>query len=127
MESLSSKIKKSKSVSRSAKAGLTFPVARVAKGLKANSALNRVGGSAAVSLTAVIEYIAAEILELSAAQCTKDNRKRITPSDVCAAVRRDKELNRLLSGMTFSNGETMKKVAQQLLPPEPKKADKLVA
>ena len=50
-----------KSVSRSSKAGLQFPVGRVARFLKTGKYAERVGGGAPVYLAAVLEYLAAEV------------------------------------------------------------------
>ena len=50
-----------KSVSRSSKAGLQFPVGRVARFLKTGKYAERVGGGAPVYLSAVLEYLAAEV------------------------------------------------------------------
>ena len=55
-----------KSVSRSAKAGLQFPVGRVARYLKKGKYAERVGAGAPVYLAAVLEYLCAEVLELAA-------------------------------------------------------------
>ena len=52
------------SQSRSAKAGLTFPVGRVHRLLRRGNYAQRIGSGAPVYLTAVLEYLAAEILEL---------------------------------------------------------------
>lgn len=51
----------SKSVSRSSKAGLQFPVGRIARFLKAGKYSQRVGAGAPVYLAAVLEYLAAEV------------------------------------------------------------------
>jgi histone H2A len=51
-----------KSVSRSHKAGLQFPVGRIARFLKAGKYAERVGAGAPVYLSAVLEYLAAEVL-----------------------------------------------------------------
>ena len=50
-----------KSVSRSSKAGLQFPVGRVARYLKVGRYCERVGAGAPVYLAAVLEYLAAEV------------------------------------------------------------------
>ena len=50
-----------KSVSRSSKAGLQFPVGRIARFLKAGKYSQRVGAGAPVYLAAVLEYLAAEV------------------------------------------------------------------
>lgn len=56
------KPKSSKSVSRSSKAGLQFPVGRIARFLKAGKYAERVGAGAPVYLSAVLEYLAAEVI-----------------------------------------------------------------
>lgn len=50
-----------KSTSRSSKAGLQFPVGRIARFLKAGKYAERVGAGAPVYLAAVLEYLAAEV------------------------------------------------------------------
>lgn len=50
-----------KAVSRSQKAGLQFPVGRIARFLKAGKYAERVGAGAPVYLAAVLEYLAAEV------------------------------------------------------------------
>ena len=52
---------KKKAVSRSTKAGLQFPVARIGRYLKKGRYTQRVGTGAPVYLAAVMEYLAAEV------------------------------------------------------------------
>ncbi|KAK4716049.1 hypothetical protein R3W88_014387 [Solanum pinnatisectum] len=52
---------KKKSISRSRKAGLQFPVARIARFLKVGKYAKRVGVVAPVFLAAVLEYLATEV------------------------------------------------------------------
>ena len=79
-------------VSRSAKAGLQFPVGRIARYLKAGKYATRVGAGAPVYLAAVLEYLAAEVLEL-AGNASRDNKKtRIVPRHIQLAIRNDEEL-----------------------------------
>uniref|UniRef100_A0A453T3S4 Histone H2A n=1 Tax=Aegilops tauschii subsp. strangulata TaxID=200361 RepID=A0A453T3S4_AEGTS len=81
-----------KSVSRSSKAGLQFPVGRVARYLKVGKYAQRVGAGAPVYLAAVLEYLAAETLEL-AGNAARDNKKnRIVPRHIQLVVRNDEEL-----------------------------------
>jgi histone H2A len=54
-----------KAVSRSSKAGLQFPVGRIARFLKRGKYADRIGAGAPVYLAAVMEYLAAEVLELA--------------------------------------------------------------
>ena len=63
-----------KAVSRSAKAGLQFPVGRIARYLKQGKYAARVGAGAPVYLAAVLEYLTAEVLEL-AGNASRDNKK----------------------------------------------------
>jgi len=55
------KPKGTKAVTRSTKAGLQFPVGRIARYLKTGKYAERVGGGAPVYLSAVLEYLAAEV------------------------------------------------------------------
>ena len=83
-----------KAQSRSSRAGLQFPVGRIARYLKQGKFAERVGAGAPVYLAAVLEYLAAEVLEL-AGNAAKDNKKtRIIPRHIQLAVRNDEELNK---------------------------------
>merc|ERR1719442_142330 len=94
----------SRPVSRSTRAGLQFPVGRVARHLGAGRHAQRVGAGAPVYLAAVLEYLTAEVLEL-AGNAARDNRKtRIIPRHIQLAVRNDEELNRLLKDTTIASG-----------------------
>ena len=108
--------KKGKSTSRSAKAGLQFPVGRVARYLKKGGYSSRVGGGAPVYMAAVLEYLCAEVLEL-AGNAARDNKKsRITPRHVQLAVRNDEELNKLLGSVTIAQGGVLPNIHSVLLP-----------
>ncbi|KAG5670396.1 hypothetical protein PVAND_000664 [Polypedilum vanderplanki] len=103
-------------VSRSSKAGLTFPVARIHRNLRKGGYCERVGTGAAIYLTAVLEYLTAEILEL-AGNAARDNKKgRILPRHIQLAIRNDEELNRLLQNTTISDGGVLPNIHAILLP-----------
>jgi histone H2A len=107
---------KKKSTSRSAKAGLQFPVGRVHRHLKLGRYSERIGAGAPVYMAAVLEYLAAEVLEL-AGNAARDNKKsRIIPRHVTLAVRNDEELNKLLSGVTVAQGGVLPNIHSVLLP-----------
>jgi histone H2A len=115
------KSKGGKSVSRSKKAGLQFPVGRVHRYLKQGKYASRIGAGAPVYLAAVLEYLAAEILEL-AGNAARDNKKsRIIPRHVQLAVRNDEELNKLLAGVTIASGGVLPNIHSVLLPKKSKK------
>mmetsp|Transcript_110489 Transcript_110489/g.155067 ORF Transcript_110489/g.155067 Transcript_110489/m.155067 type:complete len:136 (+) Transcript_110489:99-506(+) len=108
--------KSGKATSRSAKAGLQFPVGRVARYLKKGGYAKRVGGGAPVYMAAVLEYLAAEILEL-AGNAARDNKKsRIIPRHIQLAVRNDEELNKLLGGVTIASGGVLPNIHAVLMP-----------
>merc|ERR1719352_697545 len=82
--------------SKSAKAGLQFPVARLNRFLKKGKYAGRVGVGAGVYMGAVLEYLCAEILQL--------------------AGRNDEELNKLLGSVTIASGGVLPNIHAVLLP-----------
>ncbi|KAJ3337618.1 imidazoleglycerol-phosphate dehydratase [Gonapodya sp. JEL0774] len=110
------KVSDSKSKSRSAKAGLQFPVGRIHRLLRKGNYAQRVGAGAPVYLAAVLEYLVAEILEL-AGNAARDNKKtRIIPRHLQLAIRNDEELNKLLAGVTIAQGGVLPNIHSVLLP-----------
>lgn len=74
---------------RSSRAGLQFPVGRVHRHLRQGRYAARVGAGAPVYMAAVLEYLAAEILEL-AGNASRDNKKhRIVPRHIQLAGNND--------------------------------------
>jgi len=113
-----------KAQSRSAKAGLQFPVGRVHRLLKRGNYAQRVGAGAPVYLAAVLEYLAAEILEL-AGNAARDNKKqRIVPRHLQLAIRNDEELNKLLGDVVISQGGVVPFINPELLPSKTQKGKK---
>ncbi|KAJ7461801.1 histone 2A, partial [Mycena galericulata] len=124
----------SKSQSRSSKAGLQFPVGRIHRLLKKGNYAQRVGAGAPCSrsilfsdasspvyLAAVLEYLAAEILEL-AGNAARDNKKhRIVPRHLQLAIRNDEELGKLLGSVVISQGGVVPHIDPSLLPTGTKK------
>ena len=115
---------KSKAKSRSSRAGLQFPVGRIHRLLRKGNYAERVGAGAPVYLAAVLEYLAAEVLEL-AGNAARDNKKsRIIPRHLQLAIRNDEELNKLLSGVTIAQGGVLPNIQAVLLPKKTQKPAK---
>ena len=107
---------------KSAKAGLTFPVARIGRALRTMRLAKRYGAGGPVYLTAVIEYMAAEVLELAGNACRDNKKKRVTPRHLVLAIRNDEELNKFLGGVTIASGGVLPNIHSVLLPKKTKSA-----
>jgi histone H2A len=105
-----------KRTTRSAKAGLQFPVSRVHRFLRKGNYSKRIGSGAAVYLAAVLEYLSAEVLELSGNAARDNRRARIIPRHIQLAIRNDDELNRLLCCVTIAQGGVLPNIQAVLLP-----------
>uniref|UniRef100_A0A3Q7GH09 Histone H2A n=1 Tax=Solanum lycopersicum TaxID=4081 RepID=A0A3Q7GH09_SOLLC len=98
--------------SRSSKAGVKFPVDRIARFLKVRKYAKRVAAGAPLFLAAVLEYIAIET--------------RITPRHIQLAIRFDKELYQFLKDVTIPNGGVIQKIHKILLPNNNSNTSKVV-
>ena len=112
--------KSGESQTRSFRAGLQFPVGRVHRHLREGRYAKRIGAGAPVYLAAVLEYLAAEILELAGNASRDNKKKRIVPRHIQLAVRNDEELNKLLSEVTIANGGVLPNIHSILLPKKSK-------
>ena len=118
------KSKGGKSVSRSKKAGLQFPVGRVHRYLKQGKYASRIGAGAPVYLAAVMQYLAHEVLEY-AGDFARDNKQaRINPRHLQLAIRHDQEFNKFLRGVTIAAGGAVPLIHNALLPKKSKKEAK---
>jgi histone H3/H4 len=107
---------KTKSRTRSNRAGLQFPVGRIHRFLRKGNYSERIAAGAPVYMAAVLEYLSAEILEL-AGNAARDNKKsRIIPRHLQLAIRNDEELNKLLQGVTIAQGGVLPNIQAILLP-----------
>lgn len=107
--------KKTTKTSRSAKAGVIFPVGRMLRYIKRGHPKYRIGVGAPVYMAAVLEYLTAEILEL-AGNAARDNKKgRVTPRHILLAIANDEELNQLLKGVTIASGGVLPNIHPELL------------
>lgn len=67
-------------------------------------------------MAAAVEYLAAEVLELSGNACKDNKKKRIIPRHICLAIRNDEELNKLFHHVTIAGGGVLPNIHSVLLP-----------
>ena len=132
--------------SRSSRAGLQFPVGRIHRQLREGKQKSfraddltscvcsmpfpvkcgkRRGADAPVYVAAVLEYLAAEVLELAGNEAQQGKKTRISPRHLQLAIRSDEELNKLLSGVTIAQGGVLPNIQAVLLPEKVDKSDKI--
>lgn len=102
--------------SRSSRAGLFYPVHKVENIIRNNGA-QRVSGTAGVCLTAALEYISTEILELSGNSAI-DNKRTIRARDLMQAIKFDNDLDKLFKdiNMEIMGGGVIVNIHESLIP-----------
>lgn len=114
--------KKGKKVSKSAKAGLQFPVTRFKTILQKHAPKGaRIGEGAPVYLAAVMEYLTAEMMELGGNVARYHKKTNINPRHLQLAVGDDEELNEMLGKHHIIGGGVMPNIHAVLLPDKKKK------
>lgn len=105
------------------RAGLIFSIARVARLIRHYVGQKiRLAANASIYATAVIEYLAAEVLELSGNAARDNKRKRVIPRHILLALSADDELNALIGGAHIARGGVHPYVHKALVPAKrPKK------
>merc|ERR1719320_491129 len=103
-------------LSKSKKAGLVMPVKKVYDALKRGRYAPKVRVEAAVVMSATIEYLVAEVLEL-AGNCSKYMKKRrIIPHHIQLTFLHDSELGELTKGVIVPEGGVKSHIHKVLLP-----------
>ncbi|XP_058568554.1 histone H2A-Bbd type 1-like [Neofelis nebulosa] len=87
-------------VSRSRRAELQFPVSRVERLLRERRYAPRLNSSTPVFLTAILEYLTANILELAGKEALDGHKMRITSEHVQRALGSNQHLRGLLEDNT---------------------------
>jgi len=90
---------KSNPRSHAARAGLQFPPSRVRHLMKKYiPGVTRIGSGAPVYFAAVLEYLCAEVIELSGDACKDQRKQRITREHLMFAIKGDQELDKIFKG-----------------------------
>ena len=82
------------------RAGIIFPPSLAEKIIR-NNHCGKVGSTASVYLAAVLEYLCAEVLELSGNAVRDMNSSRITARSIATAIELDAEINQLIHDMNW--------------------------
>ena len=104
-----------KKVSKSTRAGIVFPVTRVSRYLRKVCLNYRIQFGSPIYLSAVLEYLCAEVLELAGNAATMNKKRKISPRHILLAVANDDELNKLFKGVTISQGGVLPNIQEALL------------
>ena len=102
-----------KTGSKAKKAGLQFPPSRVENVLRLR--FDRISDSAPVYVAGVLEYITAEIVEISGNAARDNGVQRLTPRHLFLAVHNDEELLKLFHNTVLGNG-VMPNIQRVFLP-----------
>jgi len=124
---------KQKTETRSQRAGLAFSISRIENIMRGQkktggdkTSKDRVGSGSAIYLTAVVEYLTAEILELAGNAARDNGLVRIKPRHIMLAIRNDEELNKLAHdmGIIIVDGGVLPNIHTVLLPKQKRKKSK---
>lgn len=89
-------------------------VARIERNLREGRYAKRIGTSSAVYLSAVLEYLCAEVLDLSASECV--GRKLINVRHLMLAIKNDAELEKLLKDVIIPGSGVLQNIHPSFLP-----------
>ena len=79
-------------------------MARLNRLLKHGRYSERISSSAGVFLAGVLEYLAADILELAGSTCISQKKKTIAPKHINLGVRNDQELSQVMCEIIIAAG-----------------------
>ncbi|XP_037806156.1 histone H2A-beta, sperm-like [Lucilia sericata] len=96
--------KKTVRKSRSKKANLKFPVARIHRYLRKGRYAERIGKTAPVCLSAVLQYLTSELIE-QAGYIANERKGRIEPRDIKFAIALDEDLKNFLPNITIPKSQ----------------------
>ena len=83
------------------RAGVKFPISRLAKFAKQGKYSERTGNGVPVFMAGVLEYLTYELLELASHKAQEDKKKTIMPRHLMLAIRSDAEFNKMFHKSDF--------------------------
>merc|ERR1712169_96712 len=95
--------------------GLSFPCSRVTRHCRKAKVAKRISKRTGVFASAVMEYIAAEVLELAGNACKERKKLTIFPKHLQTAIRSDEELNEFLRTVTIRNAHVLPHINEALI------------
>merc|ERR1712072_930636 len=119
----SKKVSKSTKQTVQSKSGLVFPPSKVKRLMKAAKVASRIQPKAVIYLTAALEYIAGELLEVSSLKAQESKKGTISNKHIYLGAKADKELDKVALG----NGAFIKDAGYasgNALPPKKAKTQK---
>ncbi|MCO5573913.1 hypothetical protein L7F22_027689 [Adiantum nelumboides] len=105
---------------------LAIPFGRIAQFLKSGKYGERVGAGAPVYIAAVLEYLIAEVLELTGNPAWDNKKNRVVPCYIQLARRNDEDLSKLLGTLIIANGGVLPNIHSVLLPKKTASASKAI-
>ena len=93
-----------KSKSRSARAGVIFPVGRIHRHLKEGRYAERISSDAPVFMAAVLQQVVEEVFKEAETRKDKASTKRLVPNNILTAIRKDRELNDIFKDIVIREG-----------------------
>lgn len=111
--SMSKENKKRTTVSE--KAGLLFSIGPIRNELQSSFSGYRFSVSTFVYATAVVEYIAAEILELAGNSARDNKRVRIIPRHIFLAIKNDEEFEKFFRDVIIAGGGALPNIRRELI------------
>ncbi|KAG6426863.1 hypothetical protein SASPL_111098 [Salvia splendens] len=104
------------SKSKAKRSVLHFSISRVSRFLKKRNYSERVASRVPIFLAAVLQCMAAEVLEISGKEAKNEGKSRIKPRHIELAIRNDEDLSKLLGDVTIPGSGKKIHFHEALLP-----------
>ena len=86
------------------RAGVIFPAARLRRYLRQGQFNKRIRVRSAIYITAILEFVVGEILQLAVRFADLQERANVTPRHIMLALKADEELQHLMKNAAIKDG-----------------------